>query len=500
MGDDMTPFMRNLDNEFVLSISGISITIDSIFSINCMEQYLSFIDSGCDYKTAAAKLAYFKWTESKDSANTFAESDFIGLPTEELERFAVVLLEQAVDSEKEDTPEKTDDVFKALYTASNTLRLKMTETTRKFTAPFMNAQRQSEKLQHLLGLSNKIQSIIPPFGADRISAVLDISNSAAYRDAISIQASLGMGALSTSAALNFDIHDRINSVLPHLDFYNENIFAINEAVNHASKYSHFVSTMLSPGVTSMLEQFATRVSEVMNPLGNVISAISENFFRPLNNLWLTLDFDEVQQKLLERDRKGIEQILFETKWFMFSADIAVGDFVFDVVDILQNKRIRNHGKHIDAVVFKHITQDKIDDIARDWKDCRMSTHIKRILREALVAYKQKKYASTIFILSNLWQGIIAELHSFTEYRTGSKTKEQFAQIVTEENAPQVISQFFNDYIWKDCHSPDDVIEGVPGRHAVAHGWLMDAKYPSRKTALNAILFTHFLLNCYPYED
>jgi len=499
MGNDMSAFMRNSDDLFVLSIGGKSVTIDPIFSINCMEQYLSFIDSGCDYRTAVAKLAYFKWVESKDTNNTFTESDFIGMSAEDLERLAATLLEQAVDSEKDDNAEKNEDVFKALYIASNTLRMEMTETTRKVTAPFMKAQRQTKKLQHLLGLSNKIQSMMPPFGVDNISAALDISNSAAYRDAMSIQASLDMDALSASAALNFDIQDRINSVLPHLDFYNENIFAINDAVNHANKYSHFVNTMLSPGVTSMLEQFATRVSEVMNPLGDVISAISENFFRPLNNLWLTFDFDDVHQKLLERDRKGIEQILFETKWFMFSADVAVGDFVFDVVDILRNKRIKNHDKHIDAIVFKYITHDTIDGIARDWKTRQISKHIKRILRESLIAYKQKKYASTIILLSNLWQGIVADLYDSTGYRTDKKSKEQFAQIVAKEDAPQVISQFFNKYIWKDCRSPDGVIDGIPGRHAIAHGWLMDAKYPSRKTALNAILFTHFLLGCYPTE-
>jgi len=137
---------------------------------------------------------------------------------------------------------------------------------------------------------------------------------------------------------------------------------------------------------------------------------------------------------------------------MFSADIAVGSFVLDVVDVLQNKRIKNYYKHIDAIVFQYVTHDEIDAIGRDWKSRKLTKHIKRVLFEAVSAYKKRQYATTAIVL------------------------------------------------WGDCYKPEQVIDGIPGRHAIAHGWLMMKKYPSRKEALNAILFTHYLVSLYDYED
>ena len=39
---------------------------------------------------------------------------------------------------------------------------------------------------------------------------------------------------------------------------------------------------------------------------------------------------------------------------------------------------------------------------------------------------------------------------------------------------------------------DDIKDDVPGRHPVAHSWYNS--YPSKKMALNAILFTDCLIN------
>ena len=47
------------------------------------------------------------------------------------------------------------------------------------------------------------------------------------------------------------------------------------------------------------------------------------------------------------------------------------------------------------------------------------------------------------------------------------------------------------YIFYDCNSSTDVIDDVPGRHGVAHSYYQ--KYPSKKAALNAILFADFLM-------
>ena len=53
----------------------------------------------------------------------------------------------------------------------------------------------------------------------------------------------------------------------------------------------------------------------------------------------------------------------------------------------------------------------------------------------------------------------------------------------------------NNMIIGTCYSIDDIVEGVPNRHGVAHSWYN--KYPNQKAALNAILLTDFLINLKP---
>ena len=140
------------------------------------------------------------------------------------------------------------------------------------------------------------------------------------------------------------------------------------------------------------------------------------------------------------------------------------------------------------------------EVPKTPKTHKTNINIKRILLEAIGAYRKRQYATTAIVLSSLWQGLIFDLSDCTDGRTDKKTKEFFAQIISKEKAPEIISQFHDTYIWGNCYAPNQVIDGILGRHAIAHGWLMETKYPSRKEALNAILFTNFLISCYDYED
>ena len=52
-----------------------------------------------------------------------------------------------------------------------------------------------------------------------------------------------------------------------------------------------------------------------------------------------------------------------------------------------------------------------------------------------------------------------------------------------------------DFVKTEHLSIEDVVDGVPNRHGVAHSWY--PKYPSQKAALNAILLTDFVINLKP---
>ena len=90
-----------------------------------------------------------------------------------------------------------------------------------------------------------------------------------------------------------------------------------------------------------------------------------------------------------------------------------------------------------------------------------------------------------------WEGMIAtKLGKEDNYRVSNQTRDNIAALNEENDVGDIVTQFCKECIFYDCGSPEQVIDDVPGRHAIAHAWY--AKYPSRKTALNAILFTDFL--------
>ena len=62
----------------------------------------------------------------------------------------------------------------------------------------------------------------------------------------------------------------------------------------------------------------------------------------------------------------------------------------------------------------------------------------------------------------------------------------------------IFSDYFNNFIVSNCNAVDDVVEGVPNRHGVAHSWYK--KYPNKKATLNAVLLTDFIINLKPIEQ
>ena len=74
----------------------------------------------------------------------------------------------------------------------------------------------------------------------------------------------------------------------------------------------------------------------------------------------------------------------------------------------------------------------------------------------------------------------------------------FSKLLARNGYTMIFKSYYDDYIMYNCNSSKDTIVDVPGRHSAAHGFY--ASYPTRKAALNAILFTHFLLKLEPLEE
>jgi hypothetical protein len=498
--NSLETFIKASQELHTIRINDEQIKINALYGINRLEQFLSIVETSIDYKTATAKLAFLMYTETEDNIKkiiNLTEQDFLNAPDNELAAFAKIICEQADDSKINVTSDKEADIFRELFMASNAIHIKMTKNVEKFISPFITKKSRFDKTLDALEEVNR--NVLSRINYTQINKVLDSADITFLQNASLFERHNEILYNANIAFEQSGIHRHHLQYDEALSYFRNNSDVFVECSNMLSQnIDRLTKSIMTPDILDEIHLINERVRQIANPFDELLSVMSDSFFTPIYNFWNSIDSDGVNRTFLEEKRKRIEHVLFDTKWFMYKADIAVGGFLIDVIDILTNRRITNKEKHIDKLVFAYVTPETFDNIWRDWKMRSLPTYTKRVLHEAILGYRQKKYATTTIILTSLWEGIVSELANQDGYRTSNKTKEQFADIVTKENGSLIISQFYNEYIMYNCYSISDVKDDVPGRHGFLHGWLK--RYPSRKTALNAILFTDFLLDFYPYIE
>ena len=144
--------------------------------------------------------------------------------------------------------------------------------------------------------------------------------------------------------------------------------------------------------------------------------------------------------------------------------------------------------------YAQYKEARIDSIKKKWNDSEIEPYFKKALGQTLDAYLRKEYALAIPFLATMWEGIIKSKVEKNE----KKFKEKCKDLVDENGYDEVFSDFFNNLIFGQCYSVNDVVDGIPNRNGVAHSWYI--KYPSQKAALNAILLTDFVLSLKPKNE
>lgn len=153
---------------------------------------------------------------------------------------------------------------------------------------------------------------------------------------------------------------------------------------------------------------------------------------------------------------------------------------------------------LDRVIFQYYTKSKVEELRKGWREVGLPRFKVKILNQTVYAYHRSEFVLTVNTLVSLWEGIIAEKSDCpNEYRTNKRTRENLAMLIDENGYDEIFDSFCEEFIFYDCRKPGDVIADVPGRHGIAHSWY--DKYPSKKMALNAILFTDFLLHLEPSQ-
>lgn len=188
-------------------------------------------------------------------------------------------------------------------------------------------------------------------------------------------------------------------------------------------------------------------------------------------------------------------ILYHNDWFPSPIYVCRVSFFLDLSDIINSTKdgSKNRNIKINELMYSYVDKEKISQIKRT---CKESTDIdkcyKKLISEALNAYNDKHYGTTTIVLTMLWQNMISLKVSDRVFQKDDKIIEIAEELITENGEPNIYLDFIKKRIYYSCSSFEEVKKDLPNRHMIAHGWLND--YPSRKAALNAILFTEFLLN------
>ena len=146
---------------------------------------------------------------------------------------------------------------------------------------------------------------------------------------------------------------------------------------------------------------------------------------------------------------------------------------------------------LNQFIFHSLGIHFTDSLLERWKVAPIPNHIKRLLKETLYAYRRKENGLVVGVLPTLWEGFIREKAAIEKKPSSKELRDAVAKLVEENQSSSTISAFYDTCVMYPCHSPEEAKPDVPGRHAVAHGWF--ERYPTKKAALNAILFTDFLL-------
>ena len=240
-------------------------------------------------------------------------------------------------------------------------------------------------------------------------------------------------------------------------------------------------------VQCAVNDYITEGIEAIQRTFEIFEKYSYSIFEDLSK---TLSESATYLKKLE---KTYQIALFEARWFphaIHDASIVLFDQVTEVMDSTRQGSA-NRTKQLDKVFFAFYDKKTLDDLKRYWKSkSDILHHNKKIAIQSINAYHRKEYALTISALMTLWEGIIAaKVGKEDDYRISRQTRDNIEALNKANDISDVVTQFCKECIFYDCNSIEQVKEDVPGRHAIVHAWY--TKYPSRKTALNAILFTDF---------
>lgn len=378
--------------------------------------------------------------------------------------------------------------------------MEISEKLRDSVAPIIE---QQERIQRIVDAASIPAIAVSSPALDGIKSIADnspmraLQENSAMVNALTestkaMQKIAGVGsaveALHNSSMVHALGEMAIKSAIPTYQFESPALKAIET-------WSNSAVANLATGLTALIQ----------NPVMQEIQAINTNLGKWLNTIDfspLTSILENIQNIGFDYDYEEVNEVflkaMFDARWFPYAGWIADFRIVDAMLEILDTSRAsKNRVKRIDKLIFSYYDKEEINNIKRGWRQMSLPSYMTRILVQSVQAYHRREYALTVSALSTLWEGIIQEKMNDTSYRISRKTRENLTKLIEENEFDKIFSSFCEEFIFYNCTKPEDVKPDVPGRHGIAHCWY--DTYPNRKMALNAILFTDFLLGLKPLE-
>ena len=363
-----------------------------------------------------------------------------------------------------------------------------------------------DKFSPILEQQDHIQKIVNAASVPALDTIKDVADndtmkalqkstatvSTIMENSRTIQAMASAGSALQALQNNSMIHTigelAIKSAIQNYQFESP-VLKMIEAWNDS------VVTNLASGLTALVTNpLMQEIQSVTSNLGKWLQTIDfsplTSILENIQNIGFDYDYEEVNEVFLKA--------MFDARWFPYAGWIANFRIVDAMLEIIDTSRVsKNRVKRIDKLIFSYYNKEEINNLKRGWRRMKLPSYMTRILVQSVQAYHRREYALTVSALSTLWEGIIQEKMSDSGYRISRKTRENLTKLIEENEFDKIFSSFCEEFIFYNCTKPEDVKLDVPGRHGIAHCWY--DTYPNRKMALNAILFTDFLLGLKPLE-
>lgn len=376
------------------------------------------------------------------------------------------------------------------------------ETTEKLRDNLAPILEQHERLQRIVEATAIPTVEIPSTAIEAVREIADSSvgkvlqeNAAAINEvkenskAMRVLSGVGTAieAFQKSSTVRAFGEIAMKSAIPDYQFESPTLIALEEcgkyAVKIATGLNSLVNSPVMQEIHSVTSSFAKWLQTVdFSPLTSILESIQ--------NIGFDYDYEKVNEVFLKA--------MFDARWFPYAGWIAEFRIVDEMLEILDTSRAsKNRVKRIDKLIFSYYNKEEINNIKRGWRQMNLPSYMTRILVQSVQAYHRREYALTVSALSTLWEGIIQEKMNDTSFRISKKTRDNLTKLIEGNEFDKIFSSFCEEFIFYNCTKPEDVKPDVPGRHGIAHCWYNT--YPNRKVALNAILFTDFLLHLKPLE-